>query len=208
MLGVERGSGRRTGKLSNIHLGARDPDTGGFVMLGKTFKGMTDAMLAWQTERFHELRVDDDGWLVAVRPEQVVEIAFDGVQRSSRATRAASPCASPGCCATATTRLPTRRTRSTPSAHSSPDPVPGFLVRCGNRVRCHAVWLDRKDSGDAYDTGQARRDRGNIRMPHRRIASRSTTATSPTSAPAKNFRRSRSSTARPSPPSTRPSSPP
>jgi DNA ligase-1 len=84
VLAVERGSGRRTGKLSNIHLGARDPDTGGFVMLGKTFKGMTDAMLAWQTERFRELEVSDDGWAVTVRPEQVVEIAFDGVQRSSR----------------------------------------------------------------------------------------------------------------------------
>lgn len=84
VLAVERGSGRRTGKLSNIHLGARDPDTGGYVMLGKTFKGMTDAMLAWQTERFTELQVDDDGWVVTVRPEQVVEIAFDGVQRSSR----------------------------------------------------------------------------------------------------------------------------
>ncbi|MED5811976.1 ATP-dependent DNA ligase [Mycolicibacterium sp. 050232] len=84
VLAVERGSGRRTGKLSNIHLGARDPDTGGYVMLGKTFKGMTDAMLAWQTERFRELQVSDDGWVVTVRPEQVVEIAFDGVQRSSR----------------------------------------------------------------------------------------------------------------------------
>ncbi|MGV0814096.1 ATP-dependent DNA ligase [Mycolicibacterium boenickei] len=84
VLAVERGSGRRTGKLSNIHLGARDPDTGGFVMLGKTFKGMTDAMLTWQTERFRELQLGDDGWVVAVRPEQVVEIAFDGVQRSSR----------------------------------------------------------------------------------------------------------------------------
>ncbi|MUL80735.1 ATP-dependent DNA ligase [Mycobacterium sp. CBMA247] len=84
VLAVERGSGRRTGTLSNIHLGARDPDTGGFVMLGKTFKGMTDAMLAWQTERFHQLQVGDDGWVVTVRPEQVVEIAFDGVQRSSR----------------------------------------------------------------------------------------------------------------------------
>lgn len=84
VLAVERGSGRRTGKLSNIHLGARDPDTGGYVMLGKTFKGMTDAMLAWQTERFRELEVSDDGWVVTLRPEQVVEIAFDGVQRSSR----------------------------------------------------------------------------------------------------------------------------
>lgn len=84
VLAVERGSGRRTGKLSNIHLGARDPDTGGYVMLGKTFKGMTDAMLAWQTERFTQLQVDDNGWVVTVRPQQVVEIAFDGVQRSSR----------------------------------------------------------------------------------------------------------------------------
>lgn len=84
VLAVERGSGRRTGKLSNIHLGARDPDTGGFVMLGKTFKGMTDAMLDWQTERFRELQLDDDGWVVTVRPEQVVEIAFDGIQRSTR----------------------------------------------------------------------------------------------------------------------------
>jgi DNA ligase-1 len=84
VLAVERGSGRRTGTLSNIHLGARDPD-GGFVMVGKTFKGMTDAMLAWQTRRFAELAVGPtDGYVVTVRPEQVVEIALDGVQRSSR----------------------------------------------------------------------------------------------------------------------------
>ena len=85
VLAVEWGSGRRTGKLSNIHLGARDPDSGGFVMLGKTFKGMTDQMLEWQTQRFTELATGPlDGWVVEVRPEQVVEIAFDGVQRSSR----------------------------------------------------------------------------------------------------------------------------
>jgi DNA ligase 1 len=85
VLAVEWGSGRRTGKLSNIHLGARDPDTGGFVMLGKTFKGMTDAMLDWQTSRFTELADGPtDGWVVTVRPEQVVEIAFDGIQTSSR----------------------------------------------------------------------------------------------------------------------------
>ncbi|MFC0682091.1 ATP-dependent DNA ligase [Lysobacter korlensis] len=83
VLAVERGSGRRTGLLSNIHLGARDP-AGGFVMLGKTFKGMTDEMLAWQTARFTELALEDDGWTVRVRPEQVVEIAFDGLQRSTR----------------------------------------------------------------------------------------------------------------------------
>jgi len=85
VLAVEWGSGRRRGKLSNIHLGARDPATGGFVMLGKTFKGMTDAMLDWQTARFSELAVGEtDGHVVVVRPEQVVEIAFDGVQASSR----------------------------------------------------------------------------------------------------------------------------
>jgi ATP-dependent DNA ligase I len=85
VLGVEWGSGRRTGKLSNIHLGARDPATGGFVMLGKTFKGMTDAMLEWQTTRFMELADGPtDGWVVKLRPEQVVEIAFDGVQGSTR----------------------------------------------------------------------------------------------------------------------------
>ncbi len=85
VLAVEWGSGRRRGMLSNIHLGARDEeDSERFVMLGKTFKGMTDEMLAWQTERFQELKLDDDGWVVTVRPEQVVEIAFDGLQRSSR----------------------------------------------------------------------------------------------------------------------------
>ena len=83
VLAVEQGSGRRSGWLSNIWLGARDPD-GGFVMLGKTFKGMTDEMLQWQTRRFRELQTADDGYVVHVRPEQVVEIAFDGLQRSTR----------------------------------------------------------------------------------------------------------------------------
>ncbi|HEY9564736.1 MAG TPA: ATP-dependent DNA ligase [Nocardioides sp.] len=82
VLAVEWGSGRRRGKLSNIHLGARDGD--GFVMLGKTFKGMTDEMLAWQTERFLALETSREDHVVFVRPEQVVEIAFDGVQRSTR----------------------------------------------------------------------------------------------------------------------------
>jgi DNA ligase-1 len=85
VLAVEWGSGRRRGKLSNIHLGARDPVNGGFVMLGKTFKGMTDALLDWQTERFLALADGPcDGYVVRVRPEQVVEIAFDGIQTSSR----------------------------------------------------------------------------------------------------------------------------
>ena len=83
VLAVERGHGRRTGWLSNLHLGARDP-AGGFVMLGKTFKGLTDAMLRWQTERLGALAVDDSGWVVHVRPELVVEVAFDGVQTSPR----------------------------------------------------------------------------------------------------------------------------
>jgi DNA ligase-1 len=87
VLAVEWGSGRREGWLSNIHLGARNPD-GTFTMLGKTFKGMTDEMLAWQTERFTDLAVSPetmrDGYVVPLRPEQVVEIAFDGLQRSSR----------------------------------------------------------------------------------------------------------------------------
>ncbi|UMB68155.1 ATP-dependent DNA ligase [Mycobacterium paraterrae] len=85
VLAVEWGSGRRQGKLSNIHLGARDPATGDLVMVGKTFKGMTDAMLEWQTERFQELAVGGtDGYVVRVRPVQVVEIALDGVQKSTR----------------------------------------------------------------------------------------------------------------------------
>ncbi|MEW2356710.1 ATP-dependent DNA ligase [Spirillospora sp. NPDC029432] len=84
VLAVERGSGRREGWLSNLHLGARDPETGGFVMLGKTFKGLTDELLAWQTEKLRALAVREDGWTVHVRPELVVEIAFDGVQRSTR----------------------------------------------------------------------------------------------------------------------------
>jgi DNA ligase-1 len=84
VLAVEWGSGRRRGWLSNIHLGARDPASGGWTMLGKTFKGMTDEMLAWQTERFLALETSRDGHVVHVRPEQVVEIAFDGLQRSTR----------------------------------------------------------------------------------------------------------------------------
>ncbi|MEY7976139.1 ATP-dependent DNA ligase [Streptomyces pilosus] len=83
VLAAEWGHGRRTGKLSNLHLGARTAD-GGFAMLGKTFKGMTDAMLAWQTKRLRELAVDESGYVVTVRPELVVEIAYDGLQRSTR----------------------------------------------------------------------------------------------------------------------------
>ncbi|CAN5818751.1 ATP-dependent DNA ligase [soil metagenome] len=83
VLAAEWGSGRRRGLLSNLHLGARDP-AGGFVMLGKTFKGMTDEVLAWQTTMLQSIEVDRDGHIVFVRPEKVVEIAFNDVQRSSQ----------------------------------------------------------------------------------------------------------------------------
>jgi DNA ligase-1 len=83
VLAAEWGSGRRTGLLSNLHLGARDPGTGGFVMLGKTFKGLTDAVLKWQTEKLQELATHSSDWVVRVRPELVVEVAFDGLQKSS-----------------------------------------------------------------------------------------------------------------------------
>jgi DNA ligase-1 len=84
VLAAEWGHGRRRGWLSNLHLGARDPTTGGFVMVGKTFKGLTDALLAWQTERLLELETERAGITVTVKPELVAEIAVDGVQRSPR----------------------------------------------------------------------------------------------------------------------------
>jgi DNA ligase-1 len=89
VLAVERGHGRRRGWLSNLHLGARDPNgaygpPGGFVMVGKTFKGLTDELLTWQTEHLQEIAVADDGHVVQVRPELVVEVALDGVQGSPR----------------------------------------------------------------------------------------------------------------------------
>ena len=86
VLAAEWGHGRRSGWLSNLHLGARDPATGGFVMLGKTFKGLTDEMLQWQTTEFQTRRLTpaDDGWVVHLRPEIVVEIAFNEIQESSQ----------------------------------------------------------------------------------------------------------------------------
>ncbi|MFN2488259.1 MAG: ATP-dependent DNA ligase [Actinomycetota bacterium] len=84
VLAAEWGHGRRRGWLSNLHLGARDPATGSFVMLGKTFKGMTDRMLEWQTQRLQELETRREGITVFVRPELVVEVAFDGLQESVR----------------------------------------------------------------------------------------------------------------------------
>ncbi|MBV8983805.1 MAG: ATP-dependent DNA ligase [Acidimicrobiia bacterium] len=84
VLGAEWGHGRRQGWLSNLHLGARDPDTGEFVMVGKTFKGLTDALLTWQTDQFLARETHREGITVFVRPELVVEIALDGAQRSPR----------------------------------------------------------------------------------------------------------------------------
>jgi len=84
VLGAEWGHGRRQGRLSNLHLGALDPRTGDFVMVGKTFKGMTDALLAWQTQELLARETERKGIAVFVRPELVVEIALDGVQSSTR----------------------------------------------------------------------------------------------------------------------------
>jgi DNA ligase-1 len=84
VLAVEWGNGRRRGQLSNLHLGARDEERGGFVMLGKTFKGLTDQRLAWQTTKLLELEIGRDDYTVYVRPELVVEIAFNDIQVSAR----------------------------------------------------------------------------------------------------------------------------
>jgi len=84
VLAAEWGHGRRTGKLSNLHLGALDPATGNYIMLGKTFKGLTDAMLEWQTKELLARETHRDQWTVYVRPELVVEIAFSDLQASSR----------------------------------------------------------------------------------------------------------------------------
>jgi DNA ligase-1 len=84
VLAAEWGHGRRRGWLSNLHLGARDPRTGDFVMLGKTFKGLTDATLEWQTREFLKRELGRDDWTVRVRPELVVEIAFNDLQESSQ----------------------------------------------------------------------------------------------------------------------------
>jgi DNA ligase-1 len=84
VIGAEWGYGRRAGKLSNIHLGARDPDGGEPVMVGKTFKGMSDELLDWQTRTFPEHVREAAEWGLLLRPDLVVEIALDGVQRSPR----------------------------------------------------------------------------------------------------------------------------
>jgi len=82
VLAAEWGHGRRTGLLSNLHLGAKDKESGEFVMLGKTFKGLTDEMLRWQTKKLLELETERDEWTVYVKPELVIEIAFNDIQES------------------------------------------------------------------------------------------------------------------------------
>ena len=84
VLAAEWGHGRRTGKLSNLHLGALEPATGEFIMLGKTFKGLTDALLEWQTRELLQRELRRDGITVYVRPELVVETAFSDLQASNR----------------------------------------------------------------------------------------------------------------------------
>jgi DNA ligase-1 len=84
ILAAEWGHGRRKGWLSNLHLGARDPESGQFIMLGKTFKGLTDEMLKWQTERLLSLETRRDEWAVHVQPKLVVEIAYNNLQESPR----------------------------------------------------------------------------------------------------------------------------
>ena len=116
VLACEWGSGRRQGMLSNLHLGARDPegefgDPGAFVMVGKTFKGLTDELLRWQTEYFPQIEVRRTAGTVWVAPTTVVEIAIDGVQRSSRYP-AGSPSGSRASNGTATTRTRATPTRS------------------------------------------------------------------------------------------------
>ena len=120
VLGAEWGYGRRAGKLSNIHLGARDPDGGEPVMVGKTFKGMTDELLAWQTATFPGHVREEHGWGVLLRPELVVEIALDGAQRSVRY---------PGGVALRFARVLRYRPDKTPAEADTIDAVRGLLAR-------------------------------------------------------------------------------
>ena len=127
VLAAEWGHGRRRGWLSNLHLGARDPVHGGFVMIGKTFKGLTDEMLAWQTERLLALERSRDVWTVRAEPSLVVEVAFDGVQRSPRY---------PGGVALRFARVKRYRTDKTPAEADTIETVRGFLpTRAAQRSR-------------------------------------------------------------------------
>jgi len=127
VLAVEWGHGRRQGWLSNLHLGARDPETGGWVMLGKTFKGLTDELLTWQTARFLELEDHRDSWTVYVRPNSSWR-SPSTASSAARATPAAWPSGSRGCSATARTSPPPRPTRSAWSAPWPSTERPGWLL--------------------------------------------------------------------------------
>ena len=116
VLAAEWGHGRRRGWLSNLHLGARDPGTGEFVMVGKTFKGLTDELLTWQTEQLQALATHHDDYTVYVRPELVVEIALDGVQASTALRRWRRAALRARARATVRTRRRPMPTPSTPSA--------------------------------------------------------------------------------------------
>jgi len=118
VLAAEWGHGRRRGWLSNLHLGARDPARGGFVMIGKTFKGLTDEMLAWQTERLLGCERSREEWTVHAEPSLVVEVAFDGVQRSPHY---------PGGVALRFARVKRYRTDKSPAEADTIDTVRGFL---------------------------------------------------------------------------------
>ena len=122
VLAVEWGSGRREGWLSNIHMGARDPATGGFVMLGKTFKGMTDEILEWQTKEFLARETHREGHVVHVRPEVVVEVAFNEVQRSTQY---------PGGVALRFARVKGYRADKRPEEADTIDAVRAFLPNAG-----------------------------------------------------------------------------
>ena len=124
VLAAEWGHGRRRGWLSNLHLGARDPPGGGFVMIGKTFKGLTDEMLAWQTERLLGLARSREEWTVRAEPALVVEVAFDGVQRSPHY---------PGGVALRFARVKRYRTDKGPADADTIDTVRGFLPARGPR---------------------------------------------------------------------------
>jgi DNA ligase-1 len=122
VLGAEWGSGRRRGWLSNLHLGARDPATGGYVMVGKTFKGLTDALLEWQTAALLARAAARHDHVVEVDPPLVVEIALDGVQASTRY---------PGGVALRFARVRRYRTDKDPADADSIDAVRALLPGAG-----------------------------------------------------------------------------
>jgi hypothetical protein len=143
-------SGRRSGSLSNLHLGARDTERGGFVMLGKTFKGLTDAMLAWQTERLLALETGRDPATVYVRPELVVEIAFNEIQESPRY---------PGRLALRFARVKRYRTDKNPARPTRS--IPSVRLPADDRVRAAAARLA------PLATNVVAQDRGEAPLLHR-----------------------------------------